>query len=798
MKIQLREATIIEQNNRPVRNSAQNTGAPRSTQASGAARQRRAAPKKKRNIFARIGIGFMKFIAVCLSLGIIGGSVVAVMLSMYVVSATANDDALLDLTDLKLAYTGIVYYRDINENGEEEWREYQRLDSPVENRIWVTLDEISDTLENAFIAIEDSTFRTHSGFNLKRTVYAALNEVAYAVTGRYLRDNKQGASTINQQLIKNITDEDADTGTAGYLRKIREIFRAIALTNRYSKDEILEAYLNTIGLTGNIGGVEVGANRYFGKFASDEKNKAAGQEPLTIAECASIAAITKNPTAYSPLTNPEDHIKRRNDVIWYMHNQGLITTAEAEAAYDEPLVLVEKIVEEGAARQSNNSYFTDHLIDELKADYMEQYGVDEATALNEIFSGGWRVYATVVPSLQEKTEQVFAEATLFPEYPIENWVPRDKNKNVILNPDGSEPEPKTITTNSASAIITYKGELAAVAGSLHPKTADRTLNIAVDSPRQVGSTMKGVAAYPLAIETDWATFSSAQIDAPYMDAVYGDDGKVLKGWPSNYSQSYTQAPMTVWRAITESVNTVAVRYGAMVGTTEMLDFCRNTLEITSLTDTDNSLAPLALGSMTHGITPYELAGAYMMNGNGGEFYSLHSYSTVENSKGDIIMKPDVNQVQAISPDTAYIMNRLLRAVVTGPYGTAKGFGIDEIAGMETAGKTGTTNETKDVWFVGMNPYYVMATWFGYNENESMTGRYKHSQHPGIRSFKEIMTAELANEVKYPWKEFPVPEEGVIVKAAFCTESGYLAGGGCPRQTGYYKKDNVPGTCTLHG
>ena len=759
---------------------------------------RRAPQKKKRNLAARIGIGILKFIAVCMCLAIILGSVAAVLLSMYIVKATADDATLINLDDLELAYTSIVYYKNTNADGQEEWLEYQRLDSPEENRIWVDLGSISTNLQHAFIAIEDQQFYTNTGFNLKRTVFAALNEVSYKLTGHYLRGNQQGASTITQQLVKNITSDTADSGTSGYLRKLRKIFRAMALTNRYSKNQILEAYLNTISLTGNIGGVEAGANRYFDKHAGDQENTDAGQQPLTIAQCASIAAITKNPTAYSPITNPEQHLKRRDNVIWYMWKMGYITQEQRDAAYAEPLTLAEKTVAEDAAKQSNNSYFTDTLINEVIQDLMTQKGWDKDTATNYFYTAGLRIYSTVVPSLQTEMEDVFNRGELWDPLTIENWQPTDKNGNIIMNADGTEPTPKSIRTQGAGVVINYKGELCGVVGGLFSKTADRTLNRAVDSVRQVGSTMKGVAVYPLAIEYDYANYSSTQVDSPYSDTQIDENGNVLKGWPSNYSQTYTNAPMTVYQAIRESINTIAVKYGALVGERDLYDFAVDTLEVSSLDETkDVALAPMCLGSMTYGMSPYELAGCYMMYGNGGEFYSLHSYTSVEDSKGNVVLEPDVNQVQAISQDTSYIMNRLLRNVMLSG-GTGSGFGADTIDGMDVVGKTGTTNDTTDVWFVGLNPYYVGSFWYGYDESESMTGRYSHSHHPGIRAFKEIMTTELANETMYPHKDWPQPDEGTVVEKRFCTVSGKEAGPNCPSAVGYYKADTNLGVCVQHG
>ncbi|MEG1381025.1 MAG: transglycosylase domain-containing protein [Ruthenibacterium sp.] len=751
-------------------------------------RQSGRAPQKKQkkgSLGKRMLMGFLKFIAVCMCFGIIATSVVAVMLSMYIVKATANDDTVINLEDLKLSYTSIIYYKDIDANGKEQWLEYQRLDSPEENRIWVDFGDISKYVKDAYLAIEDKDFYTHSGFNLKRTVFAALNELSMQLTGSYLNKGQQGASTINQQLIKNITDDRADEGTAGYLRKIREIFRALALNNRYSKDVIFEAYLNTLALTGNIGGVQAGANRYFNKNVSD----------VTIAEAASIAAITKNPTAYSPIQNPENHLKRRNDVIWFMWQQGRITEEEYKIAIDTPLQLAEKKIEENAAKQSKNSYFTDALIKELIQDYKDQKGMTQEEATAYVYTKGLRIYSTVVPSLQTTMEDVFNRAEYWPEYPIENWQPHDNNGKLILLPDGSEPEPRTITTQAAGVSINYTGELCAVVGSLGAKTADRTLNRAIDSNRQVGSAMKPVACYPLAIEYDIASYSSTQTDSPFVGEAKDEKGEVIKNWPKNYSNTYTNGPVTVYEALKQSLNTIAVKYGDFVGVKDMFTFAHDTLEIDTLSEEfDQALAPLVLGSMRNGVSPYKVAGAYQMYGNGGIFYSLHSYTSVETPDGQIDLEPNVNKVQAISSDTAYIMNRLLRNVLERG-GTASGMSASE-AGMDSVAKTGTTNENKDVWFVGLTPYYVTSMWWGYDESEPMAKyRPRQGTHPGANAWREIMNTEQADTVKYPVKEFPVDE--TVVKHAFCASSGYFAGPNCPAVTGYYKATTTLPVCSLH-
>ncbi len=739
----------------------------------------------------RILIFIFKFISVCVCLGVITFSTIAILLSLYIVETTAGDDELLDLENIKLAYTSFIYYKDINEQGQEEWVLYQSLDSPEENRVWVDWHNIDDTLKNAFVAIEDDTFWEHDGINIRRTIYAILNELSLSLTGQYLRGDQQGASTITQQLIKNITDDTEDEGTAGYLRKIREIFRALALSNRYSRDTIFEAYLNTISLTGNIGGVQAGANRYFNKYVGTEDCLLNGVEPLTIAEAATIACITKNPTAYSPITNPEQHLERRDLVIYNMYIHGYISEAEFEEALAEPLTIYEELVDEDAATQSKNSYFTDALIDEVVEDYMVSYGVSQDDAYDWLYSGGVRIYSTVVPSLQTTMEDVFYRGEYWPEfeqyYEPPGYVPEPTE-------DGSEPEPNTITTQAAGAFVNYKGELVAVVGGLGAKTADRTLNRGTDMERAIGSTIKGVTVYPLALEYDIIHYSSTRLDTPYDPTSTNAEGKPT-GWPSNYEDTYTYAPNTVYDAFRDSRNTVAVWIGSDVGVNEMFTFLNSTLEVDLMDPEDRNLAPMALGATSTGMSPYELAAAYVMNGNGGQFYSPHAYTSVEDAYSNVVLTPDVNRVQAISEDTSYIMSRLMREVML--TGTAAGRSADE-AGMESIGKTGTTNENKDIWFVGLTPYYVGAFWFGYDENEDMMGYYRAgaSRHPGLNSWREIMNTEQADVEKYPVIEFPQEaiESGDVITMRFCTSTGAAAGAACPSAVGYYKKDTVLGTC----
>lgn len=727
----------------------------------------------------------MRFIASCLCVCIILGSVAAVAVSLYVVKETQGDSDLLDLTQLELAYTTIIYSQQINDQGQPEWVEYQRLQSPEENRIWKPLNEISPYIQHAFVAVEDENFYTHPGFSFKRTVLAAINEVFRKLTGSYLTGSQLGASTIEQQLIKNITGEDESSGIEGYARKVKEIFRAIALDNRFSKEEILEAYLNTIGLTGNTAGVEAGANQYFGKSAAD----------VTIAEAASIAAITKNPSRFNPYTNPEEHLKRRDDIILFMQQQGYITQAEAEAAWATPLNLVEKTTDENAAVQTDYSWFTDYLIEEVIADLVEANPLNRddwnrEAANDYLHNGGLRIYATVDPEVQSVMENVWLEGKYWEPMPIENYD----------DPNDPDDTPRTITTQAAGVVINYKGELVGVAGGLGRKTENRGFNRGTGMTRQVGSTMKAVAAYPLGIDMDLINYSSVLMD-DYFPIPDGKGG-TRTDWPSNWSGRYSHSMTTVYEALKQSLNTVAVRVGDWVTPRTMFEFARDTLGITTLDEnSDIDLAPMVLGATTTGLSPYELAGAYMMYGDGGRMTSLHSYTSVRDYQGNEILEKDIVTTQAIGEDTAYIMNRLLHSVLFDYSGTAYGIHPDANV-MDSIGKTGTTNDNKDVWFVGLTPKYVMATWYGYDQNEPMDDynnyyiyHRKGSQkgHPGASAFAEVMDtiqADLSEEEIVEWEKPDSVEIG-----AFCTISGDIPTDGCPRGTGYYKTGVQRGVCT---
>ena len=784
-------------------------------------------PKKRRSIIGMI----FSFIGCMLCLCIMAASVGGVLLSMYIVQVTADDGETLDLDNQKNRQTSIIY--DINGN------EYASL-SRNENRIWRELSAMPENLQNAVIAIEDKNFRTEPGINLKGTIGAALN----AFTGNRIWGTNRGASTLEQQLIKNLTGDNEQDN----MRKVREIFRALGLDNKYSKETILEAYLNTIPLTGIIHGMEAGSIEYFGKHVED----------LTLAECATLASITKNPTKYNPATNPEELIKRRNHVLYEMYTQGYITEAEFNAAKAETVTLTEKTsTTENATRSSSNSWFTDALYTQLLSQLQEDlnYTADEAKEL--IFSGGLRIYSTVDPTVQAGIEKtMYNEDDLIPalwheepvclrDYPADSssWdeVQYDEATGLPITKDGyavygqeaipvyaddegttlktgtsTDPDyPNDTTeylcvyekvrTQAAMATLDYDGNILGIGGGIGEKKYDLGFNRAT-SPHQTGSTMKPIGAYALALDYKLINYSSQILDSPYYSA---EDKKVLKdqyigvmspfseaaqsrsdvwrAWPTNYGGAGGQGnPMLVYDALQQSYNTVAVWVGDMVGVDYLYNFVHDTLECSYISaENDMDLGPLVLGSQSSGLTVVQLAGAYTMF-NTGTFTTPHYYTEITDYQGNMILDNNkyINTTQAISADTAYIMNRMMWNVLHSRKGTAYGKAPD--GEMDSVAKTGTTSNYKDYTFAGLTPYYVTAIWWGCDRPTEMDtlGKAGKNASPIQYAWKALMEDLQAD---LPVKEFAKGEN--VVEKHFDTSTGAIISSG--GSVGYYTEDNLP-------
>ena len=697
---------------------------------------------------------FVRFCIVCICLGIIAGCAAGVAAVMYLVDVTADDNKILNIDQIKLSFaTRLMAYN--SETG--EWYEYERLYSG-ENRIWIEYGDMPQHLIDAIVSSEDKRFYEHHGVDWRRTIFSFVNEYIYKT-----RDT-QGGSTLTQQLIKNVTDEKAVSGFDGALRKLREIYRALEMEKNYSKEQILEAYLNTFRLSGQVAGIESAANYYFGK-STDE---------LSVAECAAIIVITKAPTAYNPYTNPEENKGQRDYVLGEMKRNGYLTESEYNAAKAESDAMVFDEANKTTSSSSTvYSYFTDALIDQVLDDFINIKGMTLSEANDMLFQGGLTIYLTMDPAIQARVEEVSKDTDIWPDLKYEE--------------DGVTPKENQI--QGAMVVMDYQGQVLGIAGGIREKAGSRSLNRATEAKRQTGSAMKPIAAYAPGIELNKIHFSSLMSDSA-CDQING------KPWPQNFSDNYG-TPITVYKALALSLNTVAVHTLNLVGEDFAFDFLTTSLGFTNLVDSRWSEAQgkyltdrtrsLALGALTDGVTVLEMTSAYAIFGNGGVYTTPHFYTHISDSSGDVYLDKTkyLTTSEAISAETAEIMNQMMRGVLTEGTGTRARHG-----NMPLAGKSGTTSDNNDFWFIGLNPYYVMGVWMGYDLNGSMP----YSIHYATQdAFKAVMR-DISKDLDY--KNFP--STGRLTVADFCMSSGDLATPACPNiRKGYYKSTNVPGYCD-HG
>ena len=762
-------------------------------------------PKKGHPVLRFIG----RTIVTMFCVGIMLGSALAVGAVYYVVQATANDGDLLNLDNIELSQSSVVMATDRQTGAQVE---YAVLRSSNSHRVWADLEQIPRNLQYAFICTEDKDFYTEPGVNFKRTIGAMINEYILPIYS-----SKQGASTIEQQLIKNLTDDDSSSGIQGALRKLREIYRALCLSRAYSKETILEAYLNTISFTGTIQGVQTAANEYFNKDVSQ----------LTLWECATIASITKNPTNYNPYTNPENLINRRNFLMYNMWQQGIITEQEYRDAAAQPLVLAEEDASRNKAA-STTSYFTDALFNEVVKGIMVKENVEESVAQKMLYSGGLTIEATVDPKLQRTMEQLMRNEgdAYFPAgWHEEEVTSISEDDQQVFNEDGT---PKTRTaedgtvyyyrnvrTQAAMVTLDYDGNVLAMVGGLGEKTKSLSLNRAYDVTRQTGSVIKPIGAYALGIEYGLVNWSTMLNNSPlYLkqdmiirdedycrrNGLMGMSDKQLKAypnawrsWPKNYGNNYgdnTDVPL--WNGLARSLNTIAIRVGDLVGANNIFQFAYNTLQLDTLDPTnDVGLAQMVMGSQTRGVTPMALAAAFQIFYDG-QYTTPHLYTRVLDRDGNIYLEDNSTSYQALTPQTAYVMNRLLKNVLYSNVGTAGGR-YPNSNGMESFGKTGTASDERDLWFVGGTPYYVTAVWWGYDAPYDMTKTLSKSQaktRTCVAAWKAFMEQAQAD---LPYKAFPKSDG--VVERSYCTQSGLLASGSCPSTAvGFYRADDLPDVC----
>ena len=604
-------------------------------------------------------------------------------------------------------------------------------------KIKIENEDMPENLKDAYVSIEDERYYKHHGVDILRTGSAIFNYVIHVGNSSF------GGSTITQQLVKNLTGDNSSSIS----RKVKEWWKAYLLECYFSKDEILDMYLNVIYVGPNIYGVGAGSEYYFNKDVQE----------LTLAECAFLAGINNSPNSYNPFDDETDNTEKiRNRTITVLDKMlelEYITEEEyntAEAEVENGLGFNQGTVESG---NGIYSYHTDALINEIITDIVDKKNITEDFATNYLYLGGLTINSTQNSSIQDETETEF-----------------NKRQYNIASREGGDP------AQAAMVIIDHQtGQVVACVGELGEKDTARGLNRATQSTRQTGSSIKPLAV--LAPGIDKKKFTAATI--------YADVQKTFEGnyTPENYDGYLGN--ITVRRAVESSQNIPFVEMMEEIGPKTAISYLED-MGITSLTEKDKSLS-LALGGLDKGITPLEMAAAYATIANDGVYIEPTFYTEITNQSGKTVVEAKPESHRVFSEQVAYILKEILTQPVKGSNGTAT---YCSISGIDVAAKTGTTDENYDRWLCGFTPYYTAATWFGYDQNETI---YFNRQNPAGIIWANVMRtihSGLANATfeKTSW----------IQTETICADSGCIANSGCTNTyEEYFLWGTKPDDCTKH-
>ena len=613
----------------------------------------------------------------------------------------------------------------------------------VPEQSYTPYGELPEPLLDAFVAIEDKRFYCHRGVDWYRTVAAGFTYVLGF-------SDSFGASTITQQTVKNVTGDSEVT----LRRKMQEILYALDLERLLDKREILELYCNVISFGDGCVGVADAAQYYFSKTPAE----------LSVAECAAIAAITNNPSYYNPLRYPEHTLVRRNLILSEMHNQGYLDEPAYTAAVNSPLEL--RPSTEGKV-ESVRSWYTDMVIEDVIGDLCRQYGMSRSAASLRVHSGGLRIEIAMDPDIQKIVEDYYESSVHTP-----------------VNSKGEQAQSALIVIDSRT------GDILGVAGAVGRKTANRVQNFATQTLRPPGSVLKPVTVYGPALEKGIVTWSSVYDDVPVNFGAAGD-----QAWPRNASGVY-RGLTNVAFAVAHSTNTVAVRVLEELGLSESFRFARDRFHLEHLVDgagvTDRDVAALALGQLNYGLTLREITTAYTVFADLGSFHRWHSYYRVLDAKGEVLLSSPDTAEPVLSAGNAAVMTKLLQGVVSG--GTSSAVTLDRLT--ECAGKTGTTQNSCDRWFIGYTPDLICGVWCGFEYPEPLSG-----DNPCTGIWNTVMRRIVSQNGGRT--VFPVPEN--VVRMSYCRDSGQLTDDAClfdPRgsrtETGWFVVGTEPRhSCDRH-
>ena len=612
------------------------------------------------------------------------------------------------------------------------------------------IDEISVYLRDGFVAVEDKEFYSHDGVNLKRTALALFNHL-------FKLKDSFGASTITQQVIKNISGDSEVT----VRRKLNEIFRALRIEDRHTKNEILELYLNIVPLGENIVGVGAGALHYFGKEPSE----------LLPEEAAVLIGLTNAPSLYNPHNNPKRCTQKRNIVLRSMLDDGVITESEYERAVSSELSVLSREDSEEAVY----SWFTETVINDAARDYAKIHGIGEGAARVLLLASGYEIYTTQNIHVQTILEDHFG------------------------NPDNFTDEINKGLDFCMTVTDCKTGDLLGIVGSVGEKKGNLLMNHAT-APHTPASALKPIALYAPLIDEgriNWATvFDDVPID--FLDGV--------RPYPANSPNEYSGL-ITVKDALRTSKNTVAMRLYKLLGSEKIYSNLKNNFGFSLVRNdyndngnriTDLAPAPLALGQLSRGISLRELTEAYTVFAQNGVLNKGRSYIKIVDSLGKTVLENNSEQKRVFKKETAEIMNQLLMNVTDS--GTARSITLGSI--VDTAGKTGTSGGNLEKLFVGYTPYVAAGIRSSYNDNKTPVGSSGASH---LAVWDEVMTKIHSLFIDEHSEDIESFSTDALVYEPYCKDSGELYSSSCmldPRENrleyGYFTRDNRPTTlCHTH-
>ena len=631
------------------------------------------------------------------------------------------------LDSFRLNQTSVIYYQD------KSTGEYQALQNLYgeENRIWASYKDIPTNLVYATVAIEDKRFFQHSGVDWLRSMRASAN--LFLGGG-----STYGASTVTQQLVKNLTNDKEVT----VRRKLVEIFRALEMEKQYSKEEIMEWYLNTIYLGEQAYGVRTASYTYFGKDVSQ----------LDLAECASLIAITNNPSIYDPYISENtkaENKKRQVSILYEMWQQGYITENEYQNAKNEELQFqYADSASESGDSSDYYSYFVDQVVRDVVNDLASATGYDTEVINRMILGGGYQIYSTIDVDVQNAAEEVY------------------ENLDNI---------PKTDSTyqqlQSGIVIIDNEtGDISAIVGGVGQKEGSLTFSRATQSLLSPGSTIKPLAVYAPALEMGLITPATVYDDTPF---TFGSTP-----WPKNEDETY-HGLTNILTAMKRSTNTIAVKVLDDVGLDYAYYYAVNDMHLDTLVDeyelngvsyTDKSYWSLALGGMVRGVTIRDMAAAYASIENKGTYREARTYTKVLDSDGNVVLDNTQSSNENMSEKTAYYLTYMMEETVKDGTGQEA-----QIPGFDTAGKTGTTSDDKDRWFAGYTSYYTGVVWCGYDQPQEIVLEDDSIENPASVLFNKVMSKIHEGKTN---KSFEKPTS--VVDVEVCQDSGSLVNDWCTK------------------